>query len=126
MGEPTTCFYCDALITEDRDGEMVKVPSETKPVWVHPDCRSREPYSPQGNALFAYLALDEQYNPDAEGWELLRNLESFRGKWPGSDAVDFEDGLHELAEKGWAEADETGTKYRLTPQGRMLKKRVGR
>jgi len=47
----------------------------------------------------------------------------------GWDSADFAAGLAELVERGWAEASEAArfddSKWRLTPQGSVLRKRLG-
>lgn len=125
MVEPPTCDICGALITEKRGGELATLPGSAEAVWVHPACRSRAPYVPEGDARFAYLSLEDPFRPDLNGWIVIGNVEAQRGRWAGSDGADFEAGLAELIERGWAEANEDESVFRLTPNGRACRGRLG-
>lgn len=55
--DPLTCAICGALITEERGGELVRLPGHDGLVWVHPSCKGRpvpssaddpEPIEPSG------------------------------------------------------------------------------
>jgi hypothetical protein len=124
MPPPETCHVCGCLITEDRGAELINVTGESAPVFAHPACVGRPNYVPKGNADFAFWALYDPIDPDLDGWESMRNIESQRGHRPGSGAADYEEGLTELVERGWAESDESKSKYRLTPIGRRFQSRV--
>lgn len=125
MAEPLTCDICGALITETRGGELVTLPGGAEAVWIHPTCRDRAPYVPEGDARFAYLSLEDPWQPNLGGWVGLRNVEAQRGRWAGSDGADFEAGLAELVERGWAEAHDNENAYRLTPNGVACRRRLG-
>ena len=126
MPEPRTCDICGSLITQSRGGELIRRSSDGQLVWVHPDCRGREPvvYLPQADARFAYLSLDDPVEDDLDGWIELRLIEAQRGRWPGSDGANFRAGLDELVAEGWAEANRDETAWRLTGKGSSLKPRL--
>lgn len=85
-----------------------------------------EPYVPEGNARFAYLNLNDPFRPDpVAGWVTMHNIEAQRGRWQGSDGADFQAGLIELVEHGWAEYDEQQDAYRITAHGHVLRGRLG-
>lgn len=126
MSSPTTCYVCGTLITEERGGTLIRVAGEPDPVSVHPACRGASIYVPKDDAYFAYLALDDPIGPDSDGWETHGNIESQRGFWSGSDAVDFEAGLSELVDRGWAEQTEAPLRFRLTSLGHHKRSLVSR
>jgi hypothetical protein len=68
--EPRTCAICGALITPNRGGELVRLPGHEDLVWVHPDCRGRQP---QGNEDPATASREE----------MLRALQKDVNAWPG-------------------------------------------
>jgi hypothetical protein len=85
----------------------------------------KAPYVPEGDALFAYLSLDDPYRPNLAGWVSLRNVEAQRGRWAGSDGADFQAGLSELIEHGWAKTNEDNAFFQLTPNGQACRGRLG-
>ena len=86
-------------------------------------------YKPQGDAYFAYLALHDPIRPDDDGWVQWQNVKAQSGSTPGSDTADYEAGLVELVDRGWAEVREGDSLYttawRLTPTGSVLRTRLG-
>lgn len=118
--DPPTCDVCGALISDERGGDQVVKPGATRPVWVHPTCY----YVPRGDALVAYLALEDRGETDADGWVEISDLEAARGAYAGSDGADFGAGLAELVEARWAEQHPGRRSYRLTATGRLQRARV--
>ena len=121
---PRTCDVCGTLITGPRGGELVRKGDDF--VWVHPRCRGKRivVYVPQGSARFAYFALEDPVQPDGDGWERLKDVESQRGRWGATDATDVLAGLQELVNEGWAEANDNGDAFRLTATGASLRPRL--
>lgn len=125
--EPITCNVCGALITDERGGELMRMPGEDDLVWVHPACRGKAipVYVPRSDSRFAFLSLDDPVKVDSEGWVRLTDIEAQRGRWQGSDDADFMAGLDELIEQGWAESNDSGDAFLMTGQGSVLRSRLG-
>jgi len=81
-------------------------------------------YVPRGDALFAFLSLEDPTDRSLDGWVTLENVETQRGLWEGSDAADFRAGLEELIVNGWVESSADQRAFRISPQGHLLKSRV--
>src|ERR1700679_1572000 len=102
---PPTCDICGAIIkeTEEREAETLTRPSG--PVLIHQRCRGRQPrstppYAPEGDALDAYKALDDPSEIEADQWVRRAIVDSQRRM----DDTDYDAGLDELIERGWAES----------------------
>lgn len=118
--EPPTCDVCGVLISDERGGDQVLKPGATQPVWVHPTCY----FVPRGEALAAFLSLEDPVAADADGWVDLSEIEARRDADGGPAAADLDVGLAELVEARWAERHPRREAYRLTATARLQRGRV--
>jgi hypothetical protein len=78
-------------------------------------------YVPRGNAYGAYWALYEPRDADIGGCASRRGMEAWQGRWRDLEYVDFDDGLAELEQQGWAEqCERDDERWRLTARGGQL------
>ena len=75
-------------------------------------------YVPQGDAYAAYRALIEPRDAAADGCAPRAAMEAWQGRWPELAHVDFDAGLAELADRGWAErCSGEPERWQLTSRG---------
>lgn len=121
--DPPVCDLCEALITNERGGELAIPIGGSGVVWVHSACRAG--YVNADDARWAFLALvEDPLEIDRDGWVPVRAVEAQRGLW-GSDGTDFMAGLAALTKLGWVETNVEGSAYRLNATGERQRKTFG-